>query len=143
MIPASIAAQVLRICNNRLLGISMKLTHGLPCFVILLLAASAVAAPPDSDPPVISPTDSRIQIIGRVDRSDPAHVRMQYPGVTVRFRFTGDLAAVQIAADSDDSYVAIILEGTKPQIHRLSKGSNEIAVSSADLGAGPHTVEVV
>src|SRR3974390_1480259 len=143
MIPASIAAQVLRICNNRLLGISMKLTHGLPCFVILLLAASAVAAPPDTAPPVIAPTDSRIQIIARVDRSAPAHVRMMYPGVPLRFRFTGDLAAVQITSDSDDAYVTASVESGKPQIHRLTKGSNEVAISASGLGSGPHTVEVV
>src|SRR3974377_2184916 len=100
MIPASIAAQVLRICNNRLLGISMKLTHCIPSFLFLPLAASGGAPPPDSAPPVIAPTDSRIQIIGRVDRSDPAHVRMMYPGITLRFRFTGDLGAVLITTES-------------------------------------------
>jgi len=121
----------------------MKLTHGLPCFVILLLAASAVAAPPDSDPLVILPTDSRIQIIGRVDCSDPAHVRMMYPGITLRFRFTGDLAAVQITSDSDDAYVTASVESGKPQIHRLTKGANEVAISTSGLGPGPHTVEVV
>src|SRR3974390_477992 len=143
MIPASIASQLLRFCNNLLLGISMKLTHCLPCFVVLLLAASAVAAPPDSGPPVTAPTDSRIQIIGRVDRSDPAHVRMMYPGVTLRFRFTGDLAAVQTPSHSADAYVTAIVESGKPQIHRLTKGANEVAISTADLGPGPHTVEVV
>ena len=104
---------------------------------VLLLLTAAHAAD------TVSPSDSRIQIIGRVDRSDPAHIRMQYPGVTLRFRFTGDLAAVQITSDSDDGYVTTIIEGTKPQIHRLAKGPNEISISAADLGAGPHTVEVV
>ena len=107
----------------------------LATFLLLLTAAHAADT--------ISPTDSRIQIIGRVDRSDPAHVRMQYPGVTLRFRFTGDLVAIQFTADSDDAYVTTILEGGKPQIHRLSKGANELAISTADLGPGPHTVEVV
>src|SRR3974377_693176 len=109
MVPASIGAQVLPFCNNLLLGISMRLTHGLLCFVILLLAASAVAAPPDSDSPVLAPTHSRLQIIGRVDRSDPAHVRMMYPGVTLRFRFTGDLAAVLLTSDSEHAYVTATL----------------------------------
>ena len=109
-------------------------------FILLFLAATMTFAATSS---TVSPTDPRIQIIGRVDRSDPAHIRMQYPGVTLRFRFTGDLAAIQIASDSDDAYVTTTLEGAKPQIHRLKKGANEIPVSAADLGPGPHTVDVV
>jgi len=84
------------------------------CALLLLTAAQAADT--------ISPSDSRVQIICRVDRSDPAHVRMQYPGVTLRFRFTGDLAAVQITGDSDDGYVTTIVEAGRPQIHRLTKG---------------------
>jgi len=104
---------------------------------LLLLLSVAHAAD------TISPSDSRIQIIGRVDRSDPAHIRMQYPGVTIRFRFTGDLAVAAITSDRDDGYVTTIVEGSRPLIHRLAKGANEVIVSTADLGPGPHTVEVV
>jgi lysophospholipase L1-like esterase len=91
----------------------------------------------------ISPSDPRIQIIGRVDRTDPAQVRIAYPGVTLRFRFTGDLAVVQLTSDHDDTFVATIVEGGKPKVHHLSKGDNEISISTADPGPGPHTVEVV
>jgi lysophospholipase L1-like esterase len=91
----------------------------------------------------VSPADSRIQFIGRVDARDPANVRMGYPGVTIRFRFTGDFAVVELSSDQDDTYVATVVEGAKPQIHRLAKGANQITISAADLGPGPHTVEVV
>jgi lysophospholipase L1-like esterase len=104
--------------------------------VLLLLAAAHGAE-------TISPSDSRIQIIGRVDSSDPAHIRMMYPGITLRFRFTGDLAVIAITSDQDDAYVTTVVESAKPQIHHLAKGSNEIALSTADLGPGPHTIEVV
>ena len=107
--------------------------------LLLLLAAQTFAATPST----ISPTDPHIQIIGRVDRSDPADIRIAYPGVTLRFRFSGDLAVAQLTSDHDDTYVAVIVEGGKPQIHRLGKGDNEIIVSTADLGPGPHTVQVV
>jgi hypothetical protein len=103
----------------------------------LLFLATAHAAD------IIAPGDPRIQIIGRVDRTDPAHVRMQYPGVAIRFRFTGDLAVAQIFSDSDNASVTLIVEGTKLQIHHLVKGANELAISAADLGPGPHTVEIV
>ncbi len=111
----------------------------LPFALVFLVSITAMAATSDTIPP----SDSRIQIIGRVDRSDPAKVRIAYPGVTLRFRFTGDLAAVQLTSDADDTYVATIVEGGKPQVHRLAKGTNEITISATDLGPGPHTVEVV
>ncbi len=111
----------------------------LGCTLLFLATIQAFAATPDT----ISPSDPRVQIIGRVDRTDPSHVRMMYPGITVRFRFTGDLAVVQLTSDSDDGYVTTIVEGTNPQVHRLAKGANEIAISAADLGPGPHTVTIV
>ena len=109
-------------------------------FIPLLLTASLTFADVSS---IISSTDPRLQIIGRVDRSDPDHVRIAYPGVTLRFRFTGDIAVVQLASDHDDTYVTSIIEGGKPQVHRLAKGPNEIEISAADLGPGPHSVQVV
>lgn len=92
---------------------------------------------------VVMPTDARIQIIGRVDAHDPAAVRMAYPGVTLRFRFSGEIASVNLNSDQDDTYVATIVEGGKPQVHRLAKGANQVVVLTADRGPGPHTVEVV
>jgi lysophospholipase L1-like esterase len=109
-------------------------------FILLLLATTLTRA---ATPSTISPSDPHIQIIGRVDRSDPAHIRIAYPGVTLRFRFTGDLAVVQLTSDQDDTYVATIVEGGKPQIHRLAKGLNEVGISAAELGPGPYTVELV
>ena len=107
--------------------------------LLLLAALPAFAATADTIPP----SDPRIQIIGRVDRTDPSHVRMMYPGVTLRFRFTGDLAVVQLTSDSADGYITTIVEGGSPQIHRLAKGANEITLSAADLGPGAHTVTIV
>lgn len=109
-------------------------------FILLILAATLTLV---ATPPTICPSDPRIQIIGRVDRSDPVHINIAYPGVTLRFRFTGDLAVVQLTSDLDDTYVTTIVEGSKPEIRRLAKGSNEIEISAADIGPGPHTVEVV
>ena len=70
----------------------MKLLSRLLFSALMFLAAAYAFA---GDP--ISPTDPHIQIIGRVDARDPARVRIGYPGVTVRFRFTGTLAVVGIA----------------------------------------------
>jgi lysophospholipase L1-like esterase len=109
------------------------------CIVLFPLATPTLAA----NAPTVSPSDSRIQVTGRVDNSDPAYVRIAYPGVTLRFRFTGNFAVVQLTSDQDDTYVATIVEGGKPQLHRLTKGPNEIEISAADLGPGPHTVQVV
>jgi lysophospholipase L1-like esterase len=115
----------------------------LACVATLHCAAQQVPAEVSRTPNTLSPSDPRIQIIGRVDRSDPAHVRMMYPGATIRFRFIGDLAVLQLTSDSDDGYITIIVEGSSPQIHRLAKGANEVVISAADRGSSPHTVEVV
>lgn len=109
-------------------------------FILIMVASTLMLA---ATPPTIPPTDPRIQFIGRVDRSDPDHLRIAYPGVTLRFRFTGDLAIVQLTSDLDDTYVTTIVEGGKAEIHRLAKGPNEIEISAADIGPGPHTVEIV
>lgn len=109
-------------------------------FIFLLLTATLTFA---SNSSTVSPSDTRIQIIGRVDRSDPARVRIAYPGVTLRFRFTGDLVVAQLSSDRDDAYVTTIVEGGKPQVHHMVKGPNEIEISATDLGPGPHTVQVV
>ncbi len=115
----------------------MKRTLQLLCLALATIHAFGAT------PGLIPPTDPRIQIIGRVDRTEPSHVQMMYPGVTLRFRFTGDLAVVQLTSDSGNGYITTILEGTNPQVHRLAKGANEITISAADLGPGPHTVTIV
>ena len=112
-------------------------------FLFALLASAASLTCAAQLPNVVSPSDPRLQIVGRVDRTDPAHVRMMYPGVSIRFRFTGNLAAVQLSSDSDDGYITILVEGSNPQVHRLAKGANEVAIFTADLGPGPNTVEIV
>jgi len=112
--------------------------------VLLESAASPhCAAQPTQTSITISPSDPRLQIIGRVDARDPARIRMAYPGVTLRLRFTGTLAEVNLTSDADDTYVLTIVEGAKPQVHRLEKGENCIAVSTEGLGPGPHAIEVV
>ena len=113
----------------------MKLTLRILCCAISLFFAAQAESVPLSD--------SRIQIIGRVDARDSAHVRMAYPGVTVRFRFTGALAEVDLTSDADDTYVATVVEGGTPQVHHLIRGENRIAISAEGLGLGSHTVEVV
>ena len=69
-------------------------------FILIMVASTLMLA---ATPPTIPPTDPRIQFIGRVDRSDPDRLRIAYPGVTLRFRFTGDLAVVQLTSDLDDA----------------------------------------
>ena len=38
---------------------------------------------------LVRATDARVAIMGRVDRTSPDHVRVGYPGVTLRVRFEG------------------------------------------------------
>jgi lysophospholipase L1-like esterase len=68
---------------------------------------------------------------------------LAYPGITVRFRFTGMLAVVELTSEADGAYVEVVVEGGHPRVQRLAKGMNRVTVSAAQFGPGPHTVEVV
>src|SRR5215469_14193338 len=102
---------------------------------LLSVLLASVATPhclaqPTQTSITISPSDPRLQIIGRVDARDPARIRMAYPGVTLRLRFTGTLAEVNLTSDAGDTYVLTNVEVKTPQFHLLKKGEYSIAVST-------------
>lgn len=108
------------------------------------VAQSAPAQPSQSagtEVVSISPADSRISYMGRVDDRDPARPRIGYPGVTIRFRFDGRSAVVRMSTDSENAYVAVILDGGEPVMHHLAKGANSITLEAK--AAGPHAAEIV
>ena len=104
-----------------------------------LLIPSAVAAKGDD---LIPPNDPRIAVMGRVDASTPARLRVGYPGVTFRIRFEGPSLAMRAIASTPNSYIAVFVDGGEPRVMRLPPGENEIALADG-LAAGEHTVEVL
>jgi len=77
-----------------------------------------------------------------VDVSTPAQPRLAYPGITIRFRFTGASAAVAWTTDATDAYVAAMVDRGEPRVLKVAQGASEMAVA-AGLDAGPHMVEIV
>ncbi len=91
---------------------------------------------------VVPPSDPRIGVMGRVDREDPARVRMGYPSVTWRLRFQGGSLAMRASSDTGNSSLDVFVDGGEPRVVHLAKGTSEIPLADG-AGDAPHTVEVV
>jgi lysophospholipase L1-like esterase len=91
---------------------------------------------------VAGPVDPRVAIMGRVDRADPARVRVGYPGVTFRVRFEGPALAGRFSCSNAASRIAVLVDGGAPRVVRLAAGDSQVALA-AGLPPGPHVVELV
>jgi lysophospholipase L1-like esterase len=111
-------------------------------FVLSAVLGAAASAGGPMEARFVPPSDPRVAVMGRVDRSDPERVRMGYPGVTWRLRFEGDSLAMRVGSDTGNSHLAVLVDGGEPRVVRLQRGESEVVLASA-LAAGPHTVEVV
>ncbi len=110
----------------------------------IVLSVLITGASPGSPMQAISipPSDPRVAVMGRVDRSDPERVRMGYPGVTWRLRFEGAFLAMRVGCDTSHSHLAVLVDGGAPRVVRLERGDSEVMLAEG-LAPGPHTVEVV
>lgn len=118
--------------------------------LFLLLSAQAVFAQrPDMDTSmvVINPSDPLISYTGRIDfRSKNAPV-FSYPGVSVKFQFTGDAIdmLMQDMAEGDEAhtnYLTVILDNDKPFVVKLSK-KQKIYFLARSLDLREHTIEII
>jgi lysophospholipase L1-like esterase len=111
---------------------------------LVLSAVLIGAAAPGSamEATFVPPSDARVAVMGRVDRSDPGRIRMGYPGVTWRLRFEGGSLAMRVGCDTSNSHLAVLVDGGEPRVVRLQRGESELTLAEG-LGSGPHTVEVV
>jgi len=91
---------------------------------------------------LVPASDPRVEIMGRVDRSHPDQIRVGFPGVTFRVRFNGPSLRVRVACSTDQSHVAVLVDGGAPRVLRLAKGSSDVSLA-AGLGAGEHSLELV
>jgi hypothetical protein len=91
---------------------------------------------------LIPPSDARVAVMGRVDATDPARVRIGYPGVTLRLRFDGPSLTMRVATANPNSHIAVIVDGGEPRVVRLVQGESEVALAEG-LATGEHTVDVV
>lgn len=91
---------------------------------------------------LIPPTDPRVAVMGRVDRSAPARLRLGYPGVTLRLAFEGTQLAMRVSCSSGRSRIAVLVDGGEPRVVHLPAGESEVVLAQG-LPAGHHTVDVV
>jgi lysophospholipase L1-like esterase len=91
---------------------------------------------------LVPASDPRVAVMGRVDRPEPGRIRIGYPGVTLRVRFSGSSLALRVACDTPNSHLAVFVDGGEPRIVRLQKGESDVMLARG-LAAGKHSVEVV
>lgn len=91
---------------------------------------------------IVGPTDARLVVMGRVDRSRPDRLRFGYPGVTLRLRFEGSSLGLHATSTTANSRLAVSVDGEPPRVVRLSTSDARVVLAD-QLGPGPHTVEVV
>jgi lysophospholipase L1-like esterase len=86
--------------------------------------------------------DPRIAIMGRVDRSEPARMRIGYPGVTLRVRFEGPSLSARFSCSNAASRVSVTVDGAPSKVVRLASGESDVVLADG-LGSGPHQVVIV
>src|SRR5262245_20424455 len=91
---------------------------------------------------VLRPSDERVAVMGRADRSRDARLRMGYPGVTVRVRFEGAALVMRAASTTARSRVAVIVDAGPPRVLRVPQVEGDVPLADG-LSPGPHTVDVV
>jgi lysophospholipase L1-like esterase len=91
---------------------------------------------------LVSPSDPRLAVMGRVDRSHRPRLRMGYPGVTLRLRFEGPALAMRAASTTERSRIAVLVDGGPARILRVSRVESDLVLAD-HLPPGPHTIEVV
>ena len=107
----------------------------------LLLLLTLVAATPVDE---ISPSDPRLQYVGRWDRSDSNSPWCAWQGSSLRFRFRGESCSAILTNTGEEEYIRILIDGEalpeskiplQPGRHRYQLCSN--------LKPGEHEVEIV
>ena len=99
---------------------------------------------------VTPPSDPRIVLLGRVDKTDPAKPRFGYPGTGWTIRFQGTSVMVGVDSDSGTSALTVVLDGKQLSVEILQKGYNRFEVAAPptspatwDASSVVHTLEVL
>jgi lysophospholipase L1-like esterase len=94
----------------------------------------------------ISPTDPRIQRVGRIDETS-ASPAFSYPGVSIKARFMGDAVDLLLqdhgaGGERTTNYYQVTLDGQAP-VKFAVRGSQTVYELGRGLASGEHTVEIV
>ena len=105
----------------------------------LALNGAAQLAPAGT---AVGPDDPRIAYMGRVELSGQK-AEMAYPGITIRFVFSGPAPVVRMTGDSPNCFFNMSCNGWDPVVIKLNAGANEIALPTGPAPAGGWLVELV
>ena len=112
-----------------------------PWRALLGLFFACCRSPGRLQPTLISPSDPRIGVMGRVDRSSGDTLRFGYPGVTLRVRFQGPSLSLRLSCSTSNSHLAVRVDNREPRVLRLRNGESEVTLAEG-LSDAPHTVEL-
>ncbi|MBN2341726.1 MAG: hypothetical protein JXX29_09440 [Deltaproteobacteria bacterium] len=93
----------------------------------------------------ISPSDSHLQFVGRIDFSNPEAPSFSHPGVSVRIRFTGSRLHVLLEdsahrqSPETTNYFNVIVDNQKP-IRMKTTPAEQTYVLAHNLSPGEHEV---
>jgi lysophospholipase L1-like esterase len=90
----------------------------------------------------VEPSDPKILVMGRVDRTDPRRLRIGYPGVSLRLRFEGTRLSLRAASTSRSSVLSVRVDGGPARPLRLEKGESELLLAEG-LPRGAHSLELL
>jgi lysophospholipase L1-like esterase len=95
-----------------------------------------------TDPTSISARDPRIAYLGRVALAGD-EARMGFPGITIRFVYSGPAPVIRLHAGSENSSFNLACNGWDPVVIHLAPGDNEIALPAGVAPAEGWLVELV
>jgi hypothetical protein len=110
--------------------------------LFLCVALSAGAGSPAPALTRVAPNDSRILYMGRVELSEQS-AQMGFPGVTIRFAFSGPAPVLTMTGDTPECYFNLSCNGWDPVLIHLKRGANEIALPTGPAPKSGWTVELV
>jgi len=88
-------------------------------------------------PPAATPATETVHFVGRFDRTDPTAPKFEWPGSTMRTRFSGTEIAVTLT-DTENQY-QVIVDGQPTHVVKTKPGKGTYVVATG-LAEGEHDI---
>lgn len=114
-----------------------------PLALVLLIAGMPIAPGAGAAPAaLVGAADPMFAYMGRVEISE-GRAHMGFPGVTVRFVYSGPAPVLRMTGDSPNCFFNLSCNGWDPVVIRLNQGENQIALSTGAAPPGGWLIELV
>jgi len=110
---------------------------------ILMTACSSSANRPEKAiaNTVVAATDDHIAITGRVERLSEGALRFAFPGVSLKFNFSGNSLHLFASSSSGNTYLDVMVDG-KPHLVQIPETPTRIEIFSAAKNS-KHHIEII